>query len=111
MGNKLVVKGGVCKGCRAGENGERHTDPAGAHKALRGTLKIPRGVTDIGQRAFDHAHGITALELPRSLRTIGAGAFNYCTGLTGTLTIPEGTHQQLAVHTLHVHLTLAAHHQ
>ena len=77
MGNKLVIKDGVCTGCKASTE-------------IRGTLKIPKGTTEIGAGAFPHAHAVTALELPRSLRIIGDKALCWCTGLTGALTFPGG---------------------
>ena len=54
----------------------------------RGSLRIPEGVTTIGERAFAYCTGLVHVEIPGSVRTIGDSAFYGCTGLT-TLVIPE----------------------
>ena len=78
MGNKLVIKDGVCV--------QSHS----AGPSLAGTLTIPDGPIRVAPRAFHEFTSLTALELPRSLRSIGREAFRGCVGLAGTLIIPEG---------------------
>jgi len=46
-----------------------------------GAIRIPEGVTTIGQRAFDQCSGITELYLPESLVKIEDYAFNNCNGM------------------------------
>ena len=57
---------------------------------LTGTLTIPDGVIEIGDRAFVSCPGLTGLSLGGGLRRIGDDAFSYCRGLSGSLTIPNG---------------------
>ena len=52
-------------------------------------VKIPDGVTDIGERAFAYCRGLTAVTIPASVRHVGSDAFTGCRGLTG-ITIPDG---------------------
>ncbi|HBK30816.1 MAG TPA: hypothetical protein DDZ96_12635 [Porphyromonadaceae bacterium] len=52
--------------------------------ALTGAVKIPEGVTTIGEAVFQNVAGITSLELPASLDgvdAIGSSAFSGLTGL------------------------------
>ena len=52
-------------------------------------LKIPEGVTNIGNIAFINCKNITSVTFPSTLKTIGNMAFIYCDGLT-SIDIPEG---------------------
>ncbi len=55
-----------------------------------GSLKLPEGLTSIGDYAFSGCKGFTGnLELPESLTRIGNYAFRNC-GFTGNLELPEG---------------------
>ena len=59
----------------------------GAHSfyicsGLQGTLTIPEGVTSIGNSAFGHCSGLTAVSIPKSLTSMGENAFYECEGLT-----------------------------
>lgn len=54
-----------------------------------GYLKIPDGVTRIGDDAFKDCKGLTKIDLPNSLKGIGDYAFSHCSGLTG-IEIPSG---------------------
>ena len=51
-------------------------------------LVIPKGVTQIGNYAFDGCNALTSLIIPDSVTSIGVGAFTYCNALT-SLTIPD----------------------
>ena len=54
-----------------------------------GELTIPKGVTDIGYRAFGYCSGFTgSVTLPEGLTQIGSSAFAFCSGLTG-VTLPQ----------------------
>ena len=53
------------------------------------TFDFPKGVTSIGDDAFEGCRGLTSIELPRDLKSIGEGAFRDCSGLT-SIKIPEG---------------------
>ena len=54
-----------------------------------GELTIPKGVTDIGYRAFGYCSGFTgSVTLPEGLTKIGSSAFAFCSGLTG-VTLPQ----------------------
>lgn len=48
----------------------------------RGAYRVPEGVTEIGDRAFDHNYWLTDIALPESVTNIGAFAFNECEQLT-----------------------------
>lgn len=52
-------------------------------------LKIPEGVTSIGNIAFINCKSITSVSFPSTLKTIGDMAFMYCDSLT-SVDIPEG---------------------
>ena len=45
--------------------------------------KIPSGVTEIGDFAFDGCSGLTSIEIPVGVTEIGSFAFDDCSGLTG----------------------------
>jgi len=53
-----------------------------------GAYAVPDGVTAIGNAAFSHCYGLTAVTMPNGLASIGGGAFNWCTSLP-SLTIPS----------------------
>ena len=54
-----------------------------------GELTIPKGVTDIGYRAFGYCRGFMgSVTLPEGLTKIGSSAFAFCSGLTG-VTLPQ----------------------
>ena len=44
-------------------------------------LRIPDGVTSIGNRVFQECYSVTNVTIPNSVRTIGEYAFNGCIGL------------------------------
>lgn len=52
-------------------------------------VKIPDGVTEIGEGAFAYCRRLTAVTIPASVKSIGRDAFTWCRGLTG-ITIPDG---------------------
>ena len=54
----------------------------------RKTYDIPKGVTSIGDNAFEYCKGLTSVTIPNSVTSIGEGAFYECSGLT-SVTIPE----------------------
>lgn len=53
------------------------------------SVKIPAGVTSIGQAAFRNCSALTSVSLPSSLTSIDTYAFYNCTSLSG-LKIPAG---------------------
>lgn len=55
-----------------------------------GVLKIPEGVTEIGESAFAFCSGLTGVIIPESVTRIGFMAFHFCSGLT-SVTIPKHT--------------------
>ena len=55
---------------------------------VEGKLKIPDGVTSIGDYAFYHCTTLTGITIPDSVTSIGSSAFSGCTGLT-SITIPD----------------------
>lgn len=61
--------------------------PAG----FTGVVKLPSGVTEIGDYAFNGCSKVTEIKLNRSIRKIGKWAFAWCESLT-TITIPQLTH-------------------
>lgn len=62
-----------------------------AYTALS-TLKIPYGVTTIGNSVFSNCKLLTSVYLPNSITSIGTYAFSYCTQLP-TVTIPRSLSQ------------------
>ena len=46
------------------------------------TIKIPYGVTDIGEGAFEDCSGLTSINIPDSVTSISNGAFSGCSSLT-----------------------------
>ena len=58
--------------------------------SLSGSLVIPDGVKEIGNRAFSDCKGFNGtLTLSNKLKTIGELAFYGCSGFTGSLTLPS----------------------
>ncbi|MCI8390443.1 MAG: leucine-rich repeat domain-containing protein [Roseburia sp.] len=55
-----------------------------------GVLKIPEGVTEIGENALTFCSGLTGIIIPESVTRIGWQAFALCSGLT-SVTIPKYT--------------------
>jgi hypothetical protein len=53
------------------------------------SVKLPAGLTSIGDKAFQGCTGLTTITLPAGLKSIGYDAFQSCTSLT-TLTLPAG---------------------
>lgn len=51
-------------------------------------IKIPSGVTSIGDRAFNYCDNLTSIETPSSVTSIGVNAFSVCTSLT-SIEIPS----------------------
>ena len=51
-------------------------------------MKIPVGVTSIGDDAFSGCSRLSSVEIPESVTSIGRGAFKGCSGLT-SVEIPE----------------------
>jgi len=51
------------------------------------SVTLPKGLKEIGDKAFYEADGLTSIQLPQGLRTIGKNAFAG-SGLTGTVHIP-----------------------
>lgn len=52
------------------------------------SVKIPEGVTRIGESAFKDCRSLTSITLPKGLREIGKNAFSGCMRL-GTFSLPE----------------------
>ncbi len=53
------------------------------------SIELPEGVTSIGDSAFADCSGLTSIELPERITSIGDGAFYGCSGLT-SIELPEG---------------------
>ena len=53
------------------------------------SIKLPQGVTGLGENAFDNCNKLTSITLPEGLTTIGGMAFWQCYDLT-SITLPEG---------------------
>ncbi|MDE5798304.1 MAG: leucine-rich repeat domain-containing protein, partial [Treponemataceae bacterium] len=104
-----VYHSGVCVGCNARVEGERHVysgdacgncaspkpmldggtiDDNGKLTKYDGsatTLEIPEGVTGIGSSVFKGCTSLTAVTIPSSVTSIGTSAFYGCTSLTGVI--------------------------
>ena len=52
------------------------------------SVEIAKGVTSIGEYAFDGCSGLTSVTIPNSVTSIGKYAFDGCSGLT-SVTIPN----------------------
>ena len=57
-----------------------------------GTVAVPEGVAEIGDKAFLDCAGLTGITLPEGVVRIGDRAFSGCTGLTG-IVIPASAAQ------------------
>ena len=53
------------------------------------SIKIPNGVTIIGESAFEDCESLTSVEIPNSVKSIGKYAFRFCSSLI-KITIPSG---------------------
>ena len=53
------------------------------------SITIPKGVTSIGEWAFQGCDGLTFVSIPKGVTSIGAGTFASCHGLI-SITIPKG---------------------
>lgn len=60
----------------------------GHNKILR-TIKLPQGITDIRDYAFNHCSSLTSIDFPVALNTIGSYAFFGCSPLK-SIEIPSG---------------------
>ena len=75
----------------AGKGGSLYTVPSSvktiAPYAIAGAvalqeIRLPEGLTEIGERAFGYDSHVKAVTLPASLSAVGAGAFAWCDSLT-----------------------------
>ena len=57
-----------------------YTGETGSNATLQ-TIKLPKGVTGLGKRAFD-CKALTSITLPDGLKSIGQEVFYYCSSLT-----------------------------
>ena len=46
------------------------------------SIKLPQGVTGLGENAFDNCNKLTSITVPATVTEIESSAFIYCTGLT-----------------------------
>lgn len=79
-------------GCESESNGSdaltiENDSVVDCDKDVTGTVRIPKGVTSIGRKAFSECTGLTSVEIPKGVTSIGSHAFYGCTGLT-SVTIP-----------------------
>ena len=65
-----------------------YTGHLGGNSILQ-TLKLPQGVTGIGDYAFNHCSSLTSIDFPVALNTIGNYAFFGCSSLK-SIEIPSG---------------------
>lgn len=65
-----------------------YTGHMGDNSTLQ-TLKLPQGVTGIGDYAFNHCSSLTSIDFPVALNTIGNYAFFGCSSLK-SIEIPSG---------------------
>ena len=65
-----------------------YTGHLGGNSILQ-TLKLPQGITDIGDYAFNHCSSLTSIDFPVALNTIGNYAFFGCS-LLKSIEIPSG---------------------
>lgn len=65
-----------------------YTGHLGGNSILQ-TLKLPQGVTGIGDYAFNHCSSLTSIDFPVALNTIGYCAFFGCS-LLKSIEIPSG---------------------
>jgi uncharacterized repeat protein (TIGR02543 family) len=67
-----------------------YNNPGGGAKTSLTSVKLPAGLTSIGEQAFYNCSGLNSLTLPTGLTSIGYSAFYNCSGLSGNLTLPAG---------------------
>ncbi|MBR6206552.1 MAG: leucine-rich repeat domain-containing protein [Oscillospiraceae bacterium] len=72
-----------------GDSVERVPDSLFASCQGMKEVRMPHGLTEIGENAFLDCSGLVEVSLPDTLATIGEYAFYGCTGLT-EVTLPEG---------------------
>lgn len=65
-----------------------YTGHMGNNSTLQ-TIKLPQGITDIGDYAFNHCSFLTSIDFPVALNTIGNYAFFGCSPLK-SIEIPSG---------------------
>ena len=65
-----------------------YTGHMGDNSTLQ-TIKLPQGITDIGDNAFNHCSSLTSIDFPVALNTIGNYAFFGCS-LLKSIEIPSG---------------------
>ena len=65
-----------------------YTGHMGDNSTLQ-TIKLPQGITDIGDHAFNHCSSLTSIDFPVALNTIGNYAFFGCS-LLKSIEIPSG---------------------
>ena len=65
-----------------------YTGHMGDNSTLQ-TIKLPQGITDIGDYAFNHCSSLTSIDFPVALNTIGNYAFFGCSPLK-SIEIPSG---------------------
>ena len=65
-----------------------YTGHMGDNSTLQ-TLKLPQGITDISDHAFNHCSSLTSIDFPVALNTIGNYAFFGCSSLK-SIEIPSG---------------------
>ena len=63
-------------------------DQAFSHNSGLSAVTIPNSVTHIGDYAFGYCSGLTSVTIPSSVTIIGKGAFQECSNLT-SMTIPD----------------------
>lgn len=59
------------------------------HNEILRTIKLPQGITDIRDYAFNHCSSLTSIDFPVALNTIGSYAFFGCSPLK-SIEIPSG---------------------
>ena len=59
------------------------------HNSTLQTIKLPQGITDIRDYAFNHCSSLTSIDFPVALNTIGSYAFFGCSPLK-SIEIPSG---------------------
>ena len=68
--------------------GDPNEDPLWDYRNSITSITIPKGVTSIGDYAFEMCFHITSVEIPSTVTRIGVNAFVCCNNLS-SLTIPE----------------------
>ena len=70
------------------DNYDWNTLPWYSHHDKILTVKLPKGLTNIGDCAFYECNGLTSVSIPNSVTSIGDNAFVDCSGLT-SISIPN----------------------